>query len=384
MQLRSGRVIGQTNPSSLTRALAVSGGSMLARYARNSVGPYLNSARRTAMSRLFRGGMRYRRVNQSRRNGTSGVGVTTQHDERRVYRKRRMPRRRRRRWRLFKNKVLAVSEKDLGSRTVVFNNQNGPGNVTPGNCVVWDTGLYGGAKWDTASGSTNNGNARYRDLSRISKLENTGDPTANAGSTIYDTTKFIFKSAVMDLTIRNASNTSQSGLNNSQLKMEVDIYEIMLKNKTSRFTGATTTSSPVTLLEMFASAVNWTPVIGGAGTNCAIARRGVTPFDLVAALSFYGMKILKKTKYMIPNGDTITYQIRDPRRHVFTQEKMESGNGSNVPGVTRYILINAQVVPGLPAASSLEEKLEIGHTRKYFYKIEGVNEDRDIYISETG
>ena len=57
----------------------------------------------------------------TKKRQTSGLGVTQQHDRRMVYRKRRMSRRLKRRWRNFSRKVLSVSEKDLGSRTVVRN-----------------------------------------------------------------------------------------------------------------------------------------------------------------------------------------------------------------------------------------------------------------------
>jgi len=93
------------------------------RYARNAI----NMARRAASFTQTRTG---RRV-------SSGQGVTSQYDRRLIYRKRTMPRRKKRRWRGFKNKVLAVSTKSLGSNTIVRNSlEQSEIPLIPGNDAV--------------------------------------------------------------------------------------------------------------------------------------------------------------------------------------------------------------------------------------------------------
>lgn len=85
----------------------------------------------------------------------------------------------------------------------------------------------------------------------------------------------------------------------------------------------------------------------------------------------------------IRNGQTATYQMRDPRRRVFTRGYMRETYGPNIPGKTRHLLIVAKSIPGFNVASTgddtIQERMDVGITRKYLYKIEGVNECRDQY-----
>lgn len=307
---------------------------------------------------------------QRRRRPTAGIGITTQHDERRIYRRKAMPHRLRKRWKRFKNKVLAVSEKDLGTRTVVFNATYSASNNVSGNHTLAEFALY---PVQSTSGQLN-------DMNNIMGTE-VGDWTAAKGGVADATTKIIFKSAVIDLTFRNQSTftTTVGGtVLDSRAKLETDIYEIISSypfddsSGTYNGVGACLTAGAGDTLN-----------IGGAGTGLALALRGVTPWDFPAALSRFKLKILKKTKFMTPNGDTFTYQIRDPRRHVANKLSLTTAQGPNRIGWTRFILIISKLVPGLVIGSgdsTFQESLSIGVTRKYFYKIEGQSEDRDRYI----
>lgn len=304
----------------------------------------------------------------------SGQGVTVQHDARRIYSRGRMPRRKKRIWRRFTRKVHAVSESDLGSRTVVFSKSISNVNSTDGSQSIQHIALYPGKS------STNHLN----DLANISSYENTGNPTAAAGGTVSDTTKFIFKSAVLDLTFRNVSTIRASGVDtlDSDLKMEVDVYEIISSKEWSDSSGYYST-----LGDAFGAKGNTiVPIIGNSGTSVDLGLRGVTPWDLPAALSYFRLRIIKKTKYFVNNGDTFTYQVRDPKRHVFMQERMELMAGANVPRASRHLLVVTKLIPGFTLGTTdgtYKESIQIGVTRKYFYKIEGFNEDRDKYVVQT-
>jgi len=285
-----------------------------------------------------------------------------------------MPRYRRKRWKRFMNKVHAVSERDLGSRTVVMNvsatfyskvaNYQGVGSVA----------LY--PQGSTASSWLN-------DLTNISALENSGDPTAAAGTTVLDTTNFIFKSGVLDITIRNTSGLYVSDgvyTLDSQAKIELDIYEITARKQFQ--TGTTVYHKLETALEYGGTLTN---NLAGGGTAIELARRGATPWDLPAALSYFGMTIQSKKKYFMANGDTITYQLRDPKRHVIQQERMQNEVGVNKPGWTRHVLFLFKLIPGLQKGTtvgvSYGEQIQVGVTRKYLYKIEGANDDRDQWLN---
>jgi len=127
-----------------------------------------------------------------------------------------------------------------------------------------------------------------------------------------------------------------------------------------------------------------TDAIGGAGTEVALTLRGVTPFDLTYALSNFKIKILRKTKYTIAQGDQITYQMRDPGRHVKLQRELTSNEGPIYPGLTRIILVIGKLSPGIPVGpgdQTFQEVLDFGVTRKYFYKVENWTEDRTRYLT---
>jgi len=300
----------------------------------------------------------------------SGQGVTVQHDERRIYSKRTMPRRRKRVWKRFSRKVNAVAEKDLGSRTVVFNVPVNNSNTNPANQVLLSLALYSGK---------NTSFSYLNDLAQISVYENVGDPTSNAGINISDTTKFIFKSAVLDLTFRNTSTVNVGGVQtpDSRGKMEVDVYEII---SSKEWTDSSTNYGDIGAL--FTRGADITKKLNNAGTAIDLGLRGVTPWDLPAALSYFRLKILKKTKYFVNNGDTFTYQVRDPKRRVMIQERLEKIPGGNVPRWSRYVLFIAKLVPGNTvgtASGEWTESITIGVTRKYLYKVEGANDDRHRY-----
>lgn len=331
-----------------------------------------NRNRIASAARAALGGAFSRTATQTKRQTTSGQGVTTQYDQKRIYRKRRMPRFRKRRWRRFVKRVNAVAEKELGTRTVLFNQSTQFQNTTPGNQVIGVAGLY-----TLRSTLAYNG-----DLFQISGLENVADQTAALGETIDDTTKYMFHSGVLDLTIRNDSTFTLDGIVfslDSRAKLELDIYEISVGKTARDATGNFNSIS--TILE---DGETITKTIGGAGTQIRLRNRGATPWDLPAGLAKFNIKVWKKTKYFIPNGDTMTYQIRDPRRHVFQQRELAQSEGCNYPRLTRHLLILAKLVPGLTLGSSantFQESVYMGITKKYFYKVEGMNDTRDRLIT---
>jgi len=312
---------------------------------------------------------------QRRKYGMSGQGVTTQHDQRLIYRKKNMPRRKKNSWRRFIKKINAVSERELGTRTVVFSSLYSRVNETIGNHCDGAVYLYGMNGNELNSGSG--------DMARIGALENEGNPTADAGATTYKSTKFMFQSAVLDITFRNVSGviTAQGGVDpDSRARLEVDVYELLIN-----FDQAESGTSYNNVRDMMnRNATNTAAIGGGANVEVLRTQRGTTPWDLPYFLSRYRVKILRKTKYQVNNQDTFTYQCRDPRRRVIMQKEMEDSNSFNKPGWTRTIHIIAKLVPGLVVGNlpgQYLEQYQIGCTRKYMYKIEGITDDRSAYLT---
>jgi hypothetical protein len=225
------------------------------------------------------------------------------------------------------------------------------------------------------------------DLAYIGQLENDANPTAANGNRVADNGVMMFKSGVLDLTIRNTSYLSNDPTTYStDATLETDIYEILVK-KEAEMQGTDYTSLHGMLNQGPAGIYDQATTTVGAPID--IDFRGVTPFECNVALSSFGIKILKKTKYFLRNGQTLTYQYRDPKNRSCYRRKLVDStvaptglNGCNKPGWTRFIFIIFKAIPGITigtAAGQTTESVTMGVTRKYMYKIRGIQEDRSYY-----
>lgn len=308
--------------------------------------------------------------NRSRRRAQnqSGQGVTEQYDRKTIYKKRYMPRAKKKIWKRFKSKVNHIAEKNLGSRTAVYNQQYQSVNNSPVNHGITSVCLYG----------QSSSNSRFDDMRYLANQENVDDPTSVEGGTTDFTTKFMFQSGILDITVRNTSVIN--GSNGFNVPIELDVYELHVGVNTDN------TQNDINIPEnMFEKAQNDTATIDGAVLQgIRIRQRGITPWDIPTALARYKIKIMKKTKYFLSGGQTMTYQYRDPKRHVMVKQRMLETSGYSRPSTTKTLLFVYKAVPGQVVGSGLgstTESLNIGVTRKYLYKIEGFNDTRDWYES---
>lgn len=346
--------------------------------------PFISRASRAARFNLARSRTRLRQNRQIR--SRPGVLGGTDANQRLIYVRTNMPRRKKRQWRSFVKKVNAVDEKDLGTRTYLFNNQiqhtiSSSGSSSHQGCLT--LGLY-------CLGGQTSTQPYLRDLALIGSSENVQAETVTAGGTVYPTTKVMFHSGIFDLTLRNASvqnigTPSVPNIVNSG-DIELDLYEITLNRDDQTFWNGSTVNQWNSLSELF----NFldTPEIGGTGNGMNIEDRGATPWEFPHQLGRYRCQINKKTKFFIPNGRTITYQMRDPKRHVFQYGDLTGSFSINKTGVTKFLYIIYKLVPGLSQANNpvllpaqYDGRIELGVTRKYMYKIEGFNEDRERYVT---
>lgn len=298
-----------------------------ARMASTAYGTYRNIRNR------LNAGRSYTRTNTKR--GTSGTGVTRQHDFKNQYYKKRMPRYKKRKWVSFVKKVRAVHNKDLGTKTIVFNNTKS-NTVTSSTTQAWDFfTLYG------VNGNSSGNELGTGDLNTI--FQNCTLSTVNMD-------KITFKSAVLDLTFANTGTT----------KLEVDLYHWTFwgKGRSLSFTDASVSAATQT----------GTDDPNGLGNLQAlqILQRGVTPFDMPALIRNLQATIVKKVKYFIEVGDTITYQIRDPKEHVISENDVNLGNINNLaqPRLTQGVLFIAKPITGGGFAGTA---WSIGATRKYAF-----------------
>lgn len=355
----------------LTRRNATSRYGHLFPPLRGSVIRYLGQNRRSARA----SGIASRRFSRtrtgSRQRTTSGQGVTTQYDAKLIYRKRSMPRRRKRGWRRFSRKVHAVAEKSWGTLVFLFNNAATFTNNISGNQGLADFGLYG---WTSTSSG-------FNDQAAMKAIIGAAAMTTTTGITVGNSSKVMFQSAILDLTLRNTSTlTTESGAAlNSNAKLEIDIYECSMVKQAED--AASLFNNPRAL---FARNPQETFAIGGgATTEIALTLRGATPFEMNYCLSRFGVRIWKKTKYTLNNNEQMTYQMRDPKRRVTTLEEMGTTEGFNRPGWTKWLLIVFKIPPGLTVGTGVDtyqENITVGVTRKYGFKIPNYNEDRTAYI----
>lgn len=310
------------------------------RYNPYSVGNFV----RTLAPAAIAYGTNYFTNTRSRNNVKSGQGVTNQYDRKVVYRKKYMPRRKKRAWKKFTRKVIAVNTKLLGSRTVLYNNTLATFNATNAQSFLACTlyGMDGGIGSPIAQGQD--------DIKRIFAND------VNSGS---QTDSFIFSSAIMDLTIVNDSVINEVSSAQQNTGVEVDVYEF----KYSKVGDANWPG------QYFAQAVLNTDLINTGQPAINLTNRGATPWDLPDALTIGGIKILKKTKYFLAQGQTATYQMRDPGNHIVSRSEVDNADNNFVnPKMTRTIFI---VFKGVPTQdpTKVTSTLRIGCTRKYLYKI---------------
>lgn len=273
----------------------------------------------------------YKRRYTATQRVTSGNGVTRQTDSRTQYRKRYMPKGKKRRWVKFVKKVKAVNAKDEGTKTVVLNNLwsvTGPANTQAYNMFY----LYG-------SRNNNLGNELGgADLDYLFK---------NGTDNTLSVEKLKFKSAVFDMTFTN----------NGPKKLEVDLYHFT-------FYGMGKYGS---MASAHGAALSDTPIIDPNGTTpfsvCTLAARGVTPFDLPELLRGLQGTIVKKVKYFVDVDSEFTYQIRDAKEHTISEFNISKGNQSLAqPRITQGVMLVSKSISG-DAADTYG--LSVRVTRKY-------------------
>jgi len=303
---------------------------------------YTRNAKRYAPGAIaFANQLRMKRpaYDNTRKKNTSGAGVTNQYDRKVVYRKKTMPNYKKRPWIRFVKKVNAVMSKRLSTRTIIFNSQTritsteAGTNFTQG-CICMHLLSANGANYSPLD-------SRLREIS----AKDLSDFMYNDSTSDEYTEKIMIKSAVLDATVRNSS---------SEVTMEVDIYEIMTygnKHTTSFLADQVGTEA--------------LPPVIGSSTALTITTRGATPFDFPTHLRM-GVKIMKKTKYLLSPNEVTTYQIRDARDHNFSVANLGTVSCFTQAGMTRTILIIGKPVVSASVAA-LTWELTAGVTRKYSY-----------------
>lgn len=321
------------------------GGYGMRKRPKYNVGKYLTTAAKIGWN-AYNSYQDYRR-----KRSPPETGVTTQYDKTTQYIKKSMPKRKKRQWKRFVQKVQAVNSKSLGTNTIVFNKSISTAVTATVQGFIC-AALYGFTGDSDASNFTG-----MRDIYTIA----TNDSRIGQPGSGNRTGKFTFGSACIDMTMRNAGTVT----------LEVDVYELMFGSDLQ------TNGNPISTFGQADAATPRPPTGVVTGTSIAFNSRGATPFDFPYAIGADKMKILKKRKYLLGAGQAATLQYRDPRNYVVNPVQMDLvGIGHYAKRMqTRIFVFVAKTLIGEAADGTLF----IGTTRKYTYEVQAYQTPADSY-----
>lgn len=239
------------------------------------------------------------------KKSTTVDGTTTQYDDKRIYKKRHMPRRKRRIWRKFVHKVNAVSLKDRGLQVQRFTIRGTTDCLARSQDITYFH-LYGTA--NQASTGNEVGNRDMAELRRLTPVTqdhwaNTALPAQKELSNTLGilTPEIRMQSAILDLTLRNTGTQP----------LILEVYHVWYSKKVPYYSmdflysvvynnklPLQAYSSPVTDL-----------------TKTDIRQLDTKLFDMPQLLSHAGIKVRSMREIQLPPGQIHKMQIRDPRNY---------------------------------------------------------------------
>lgn len=330
-------------------------GPPMARYAQRQAYSYIKSQSNT----------------KTRRSGARDYGgTTTQHDQKTIYRAKKMPYRKKKKWRTFVKKVKAVEISDRAKQTILINTLTTV-DAPAANQAWMETHLY----------PVNGNIAGCRDMDIIAEdvniyssavlIGNISSSTVGMEAPVLtrnnreDTRKeLLMSSGTLDVTY---TNTGDFGI-------ELDMYSIVYPRQSQGSNGSFlaavndngTYVSPISVL----SAAD---IVNTAGI--AIANRGVTLFDVPYGMSRTGAKIMKKEKFFISPGNSITKNIRDPKNHNFRRTTPDTV--FQYKNLTQTLVVCIKNISTTGTASLAQKS-----TRSYKYTYEGQATPYNRYVQE--
>lgn len=326
--------------------------------------PYARQASAAALGYIAGGlpgayiGTRMARRSGGRRNNAPKYqGTTTQRDAVSVYKRKRMPAKKRKQWKSFVKKVKAATT-DRGKLSLVFNGQHA--EIRP-NLVA------GVAKQALVACHLYGRNAVGKQPNEIGGLDMAyilQQAVSANEPTLDDTSKITFRSAVLDITVSNVQINPTDYLG----PLEVDAYHVIYPGRK----------------EVNGNGIITEFQVGTNQTEAAVSLpkvdlddRGVTPFAIGQTMSNTGLKIISKKKYFLGINQSFTMQIRDPKNRVINVADMNSKTCWYKPGMTQTILLVAK--PTGLISSEANFTLLTSATRSFTLEWEGLLDDRSHY-----
>lgn len=297
-------------------------------------------------------------------------GTTRQRDDKTLYRKKRMPARKRRQWKKFVKKVNAVEIKDRGLQVVKYNQDGVLATTVPALEQRFKAvHLYGAGATASEPGS--------RDLSLLCKDAETQavawvkDFGGRMNPHIPDFKNNIeirMQSAQLDMYIKNTGT--------EVLLIEVYHMWYVKNNNAPSFADA---YAWVTSKEQIKQEYEGSSVT--AMTPVGLNTFNATLFDEGQLISKLGATIKSVRQVFLGSGDVHHMQIRDPKNYSINLFNYRLQDGTGYQGYVDPKLTETYLVVAKNVDNSLSGTFTVNACRTYRYTVEGVKQPASGVVS---
>jgi len=306
--------------------------------------------------------------------------VTDQHDIKTQYRRKAMPKRKKRSWIKFSQKVKAVEASGRGSQTLVINDQV----ITSwGEAIDPTTGnrFQGISEVNIYSVNNDAQGARDKDLilNEVSNYTRTYVGAAGleylSGSTIEETRlKAAMMGARIDITYTNTGTYT----------LELDLYTFTHKNRPS----VSDLDAYINMKEAQEGYVALGPggrltyesggTLSTPGSAISLQYRGVTPFQCPGIMKYTGARCLKKDKVLISPGNSVTRSYADNKHKFIFPHGGEYKTRYDKDTITYLAIAKAS-----GNTTDTINTLKTSWTKVYTWTQEGVKVPRSAYFASS-
>lgn len=346
----SGAVLGYTIGNVPGAYYGMRAGYSLGKRRRGTKKPYPSSKRRRLGARVSK-------------KSIAMDGVTRQRDDKMLYKKRRMPAKKRKQWKKFVKKVNAVEIKDRGLQIVKYNQNGVTGTNVPALGQTYKAvHLYGCGATAGEPGS--------RDLTLLGQdvevqsvnwLKRTGGDINPTIPNVKNLTEIRMQSAQLDMYIKNTGN----------VVLLIEVYHLWyVKNNNCPSFGDTVgwvEAVEQRKQEYAGSTVTDMSAVDMNTFNCSM-------FDEPQFISKLGATVKSVRQVYLGSGEIHHMQIRDPKNYNINLFNYKQQDGVNYQGYVDPKLTETYVVVAKNIDSVTEGQFTVNGCRTYRYTVEGVKQ----------
>jgi len=314
---------------------------------------------------------------------TRTLTVTDGRDRVSQYRKRSMPRGKKRAWVSFTKKVHAVENSRLGVQTIIFNDVQtfalltsilvGPTLGYRPQAVI-EHNLY------SLNANINGGNDQDGILNELRNSREVYDQVNNVYEPRINLTGERLKNSVT----MSSARLEISYTNTSIYSVEMDFYTLSHYGTKLPFVSTTQITSLAVAQRAYAdlmtgSDVHDYPTVASTKAPVFLEKQGVTPFQCHGLNKITGSKIINKEKVFVKPGETVLKTYVDNRHHRLKAH--EDTHGSRYSKETTTYLCIANLLATLPETESAQ--ILVKYTKTYSWHVPGVTTPMHTYFSSN-